>query len=251
MKPTPRHPGAVLHRVAALLLATIAVGLPAPATAAPDAANLDTIAQRMLPCAVCHGEEGRATNDGFYPRIAGKPAGYLYRQLLNFREGRRLNAQMTYLLERQTGTYLREMAQYFSDLELPYPLPPTLQADPARLERGRLLAVQGDTTAKIPSCQACHGERLTGVAPDVPGLLGLPYDYLVAQFGAWREGNRSAVAPDCMAEITHRLSPEDIGAVAAWLSTRPLPADMHPAIGFAQELPLRCGSVDAAQGASR
>jgi hypothetical protein len=26
--------------------------------------------------------------DGYYPRIAGKPAGYLYNQLLNFRDGR-------------------------------------------------------------------------------------------------------------------------------------------------------------------
>jgi cytochrome c553 len=36
-------------------------------------------------CTLCHGKEGVAGTDGYYPRIAGKPAGYLYQQLLNFR----------------------------------------------------------------------------------------------------------------------------------------------------------------------
>ena len=52
----------------------------APAYAAPP----DTIARRVVACAACHGNEGRATNEGYYPRIAGKPRGYLFNQLLNF-----------------------------------------------------------------------------------------------------------------------------------------------------------------------
>ena len=46
----------------------------------------DSMAQRTLACTACHGKEGRAGPDGYYPRIAGKPAGYLYNQLLNFRD---------------------------------------------------------------------------------------------------------------------------------------------------------------------
>ena len=49
----------------------------------------DTLQQRLLACTACHGKDGRATSQGYFPRIAGKPAGYLYNQLLNFREGRR------------------------------------------------------------------------------------------------------------------------------------------------------------------
>ncbi|AXQ29405.1 cytochrome c4 [Solimonas sp. K1W22B-7] len=208
----------------------------------------DSIAQRLLPCAACHGAEGRATSDGFYPRIAGKPAGYLYHQLLNFREGRRLNAQMSYLLERQSDAYLREMAQYFSALSLPYPAPQPTQADAARLQHGLQLVRQGDAARGVPACNDCHGQKMTGVAPDIPGLLGLPYDYLVAQFGAWREGTRHGKAPDCMAAITARLSPEDIGAVAAWLAAQPMPADPHPAASLPQALPLDCGSVGSKEG---
>ncbi|HEX7637983.1 MAG TPA: c-type cytochrome, partial [Burkholderiaceae bacterium] len=77
----------------------------------------DTIAQRVQACGACHGPQGRATPDGFYPRIAGKPAGYLYNQLDNFRAGRRANATMTYLVEQLSDDYLREIAGYFAGLD--------------------------------------------------------------------------------------------------------------------------------------
>ena len=43
---------------------------------AQDVLVPDTIAQRAAACVACHGREGRATSAGFFPRIAGKPAGY-------------------------------------------------------------------------------------------------------------------------------------------------------------------------------
>jgi cytochrome c553 len=38
----------------------------------------DTVAARVLACASCHGDKGQGTNDDYFPRLAGKPAGYLY-----------------------------------------------------------------------------------------------------------------------------------------------------------------------------
>jgi len=49
----------------------------------------DTMAARVLACASCHGDKGQGTNDDYFPRLAGKPAGYLYNQLVAFRDGRR------------------------------------------------------------------------------------------------------------------------------------------------------------------
>jgi cytochrome c553 len=37
----------------------------------------DTMAARVLACASCHGDKGQGTNDDYFPRLAGKPAGYL------------------------------------------------------------------------------------------------------------------------------------------------------------------------------
>src|SRR3954468_11514118 len=109
----------------------------------------DTMAQRTLACIACHGKEGRAAPDAYYPRIAGKPAGYLYNQLLNFRDGRRHYGLMTRLIDPLSEPYLLEIAQHFASLDLTYP-PPQAASLPANvLERGRVIAMQGDAASKV------------------------------------------------------------------------------------------------------
>lgn len=202
----------------------------------------DSMAPRVAACAACHGKEGRATRDGYFPRIAGKPAGYLYNQLINFREGRRQYPLMTYMVAHLSDDYLNEMAQYFSELHLPYPPPQAPAAPPQVLERGRALVINGDPTRTIPACISCHGERLTGVLPSIPSLVGLSRDYLNSQFGAWKTGARRAAMPDCMADISKQLTPNDIGAVSAWLASQPVPNDMSAVRTHSVKLPLPCGS---------
>lgn len=223
--------------------------LQAAPQAAPPAQVPDTLAQRLLACASCHARidaRGIPVNDSYFPRIGGKPAGYLYNQLLNFREGRRQYPLMTYLVDHLPDAYLREIAGHFAAQ------PPAMHAAEATsapaplLERGRQLVMQGDSARKLPACVACHGQRLTGVEPTIPGLLGLPRDYVNAQFGAWRNKARRAHAPDCMAEITARLTLEDVNAVSHWLAAQPVPSDPRPAAAIARPLPLACGSAPEA-----
>jgi len=229
--------------VAALFAATAAR---AATPASPAFEN--TMAQRTQACTVCHGKEGRAGPDGYYPRIAGKPAGYLYNQLLNFRDGRRHYGLMTRMLEPLSDAYLLEMAQYFAVLDAPYPPPAAQQPPPGAdtLRRGRQLALQGDAARKLPACASCHGAALTGVQPATPGLLGLPRDYLNAQLGAWRAGQRRAHAPDCMADVARRMDLADVNAVAAWLATQPVPANSKPVASLPAPAPLRCGMAPPA-----
>ena len=239
----------------ALALMGCAVFLAAagPAVAAPFE---NTIAQRTLACTACHGPQGRAAPDGYYPRLAGKPVGYLYNQLLNFREGRRHYGLMTQLIDPLTDAYLLEMAQYFSALEVPYPAPLPSPASADVLRHGQTLALQGDAARKVPACVQCHGQSMTGVAPNIPGLLGLPRDYLNAQLGAWKAGQRRAHAPDCMNDVVARLSLEDINAVASWIAAQPLPANTHPAASLPPlvqgSAAITCGSAPlAAPGLSQ
>jgi cytochrome c553 len=208
----------------------------------------DTIGQRTLACIICHGKEGRAAPDGYYPRIAGKPAGYLYNQLLNFRDGRRHYGLMARMVDPLSEAYLLEIAQYFASLDLPYPPPQPVKADAAVLQRGQALALQGDAAKKIPACAQCHGQALTGVLPNTPGLLGLPRDYLYGQLGAWRAGQRRAHAPDCMAQIAKGLSLDDVTAVASWLSAQPLPVSSHPASALPRPPEIACGSATLPAG---
>lgn len=228
---------------AGAVLAMAGLCASAPASSAPARRPADTMAERAAACFACHGDKGRATTDGYYPRIAGKPAGYLFNQLVNFREGRRQNPNMNYLVANLPDAYLHELADYFSSLNPPYAPPQPAAAPAAVLERGRVLVTTGDRAKNLPACSACHGAALTGTAPAVPGLVGLPRDYLNAQFGSWSNHVRRAVAPDCMAQIAGRLSVEDLGAVTAYLAAQTVPPHAMPAPPGPEKPPLQCGSI--------
>ena len=223
----------------------VAVAVGALAAAPPFE---DSMAQRTLACSACHGKEGRAGPDGYYPRIAGKPAGYLYNQLLNFRDGRRHYGLMTRLMDPLSDGYLLEIAQYFSSLDVPYTPPRASAANAALLQAGQSLALHGDAQRKIPACAGCHGEALTGVQPNTPGLVGLPRDYLSSQLGAWRTGQRRAHAPDCMADIAKRLTLDDMSAVAAWLSIQVPPPGSKPVQALPRPADIACGSATLPAG---
>jgi len=239
------HPLFARPAVRALALLVLALLAQIPAMAQPMTTPRfeDSMAQRMQACSACHGAQGRAAPDGYYPRIAGKPAGYLFNQLLHFRDGRRHYGLMARMTDPLSDAYLWEIAQYFANLELPYPPPAPIQASAATLERGRTLALQGDATRGVPACAACHGQKLTGVQPNIPGLLGVPRDYINSQLGAWRAGERRAHGPDCMAQIVQRLGDDDVSAVSAWIASQPVPADPHAAPTLPAALPLSCGSA--------
>jgi cytochrome c553 len=227
----------------ALLLAALLHA--APGQAQPERGVPDTLERRVAACTSCHGSPpapAPAAGPRYFPHIAGKPAGYLYNQLQNFRAGRRQYPLMTYMVEHLSDAYLREIATYFSAQHLPAPVLDRTNLPADQLERGRQLVTRGDAAAKVPACMACHGQRLTGALPAIPGLLGLPRDYINAQLGAWRNGTRRAQAPDCMATIAGRLSLADVAAVSAWLASEPLPDDAGPAPDVAHPMPLVCGS---------
>lgn len=223
-----------------------AVGLSLVVPGMQAASVDDGMAARVQACTACHGKEGRATPSGYFPRIAGKPADYLYHQLLNFRDGRRSYPQMSYLLGHLTDDYLREIAGYFAALDLPYATPSGVPAPQALLRRGQQLVREGDAGRNIPACAQCHGDAMTGVAPFVPGLLGLSRDYVSSQLGAWQTGQRRAHLPDCMARVARQLAADDVNAVAAWLAAQEVPAQGRPARAFQAELPMPCGSIPIA-----
>lgn len=234
-------------RHAALLVLLLTASSP-PVRAAPVPVPVpvpDTLAQRLAACISCHAREEK--RDAYFPRIAGKPAGYLYNQLLNFREGRRNYPLMTYMVTHQSDAYLAEMAEYFSRLTPSYPPlnGQSASVSQTQLARGQALVEHGDAARKVPACTACHGSSLGGVQPAIPGLLGLPADYINAQFGAWRNHTRRAAAPDCMADIAQRLTDSDVAAISQWLSRQPVATDAHPAARPAHPLPLACGSMPA------
>jgi cytochrome c553 len=149
---------------------------------------------------------------------------------------------MNYLVAYLPDAYLREMAGYYAKLRPPFEARDPAPADAAMLERGRSIATQGDPRTAVPPCIACHGGKLTGMEPGIPGLVGLRASYIAAQLTRWRVGSRHAAEPDCMKRIVSRLSEADIAAVSAWLARQDPPADASPESTNLVRMPYACGS---------
>ena len=230
--------------MAATAIAWGSVGLPALAQSGmtPSFKEVDSMEARVQGCVTCHGQGGQGAESGYFPRIAGKPAGYLYNQLVAFRDGTRHYAPMNYLVAYLPDAYLKEIAQYFASQRPPFAPPEAVKADPEALRRGAALVKGGDAGKGIPACVACHGAGLTGMEPGIPGLVGLRPTYVVAQLTRWRVGERHAAEPDCMKRVATRLTDADMNAIAAWLSQQGAPKDPSPEPANLVRMPLACGS---------
>ncbi len=224
------------------VLATAAAGVQPGSVRAQDGGAAGHMTERVLACAPCHGAAGEGSRDPYFPRLAGKPSGYLYNQLDAFKNGRRRYPPMNYLLEYLPPEYLKGIADHFADQRPPLPTFGASDVAGDVLKHGESLVTQGDVGRNIPACTSCHGPNLTGMEPGIPGLLGLRPAYVSAQLGAWRYGTRTALAPDCMQGVAARLTEADVKAVASYLATVAAPADSAPAAKGAYALPFACGS---------
>jgi cytochrome c553 len=202
----------------------------------------DTMEARVMACTPCHGVKGEGTDNAYFPRLAGKPAGYLANQLHAFHAGRRRYPPMNYLLAYLPEDYLKQIAEYFAAQRPPLPTRAVPAVNKDVLERGQSIVTHGDAANNIPACSSCHGPHLTGMEPAIPGLLGLRASYISAQLGAWRYGIRTAAEPDCMQIVAGHLTEDDVKAIAAFLAAQPASADLSPAPEGTFILPFACGS---------
>ena len=197
----------------------------------------------MQGCVTCHGQSGQGTRNGYFPRIAGKPAGYLYNQLIAFRDGTRQYPPMNYLLAYLPDAYLREMAEHFAKLRPPFEAQDAnAPADAAVLARGQAIATGGDRARADPRLRRVPRRRLDRHGAGHSRAGGLRPTYIVAQLTRWRVGDRHAAEPDCMKRIASRLSEADIAAVAAWLARQDAPKNPSPESSNLVRMPLACGS---------
>jgi cytochrome c553 len=190
-----------------------------------DPGKADTVrgaATYAAKCAGCHGEdgEGRTTQSatlgeqGIFPRLAGQPAAYLYRQLFSFAHGWRTSAAMPPLADGLTEADWTDVAVHLERLAAGYPAPPAVSADVTDL--GRSVATVGRPERGVSPCWRCHGPNGIGVAPYFPALIGQYPRYIAAQLIAFRDGQRRNAMLRLMEPIAHGLEPKEIEAVAGY-----------------------------------
>ncbi len=218
-------------------------------------AYADGMRERLAGCAICHGEhgEGLVERGEYFPHLAGKPAGYLLAQMQAFRDGRRHYPRMVYLMQYMDDDWLGKIAHWYAGqpTQTQRVADADSRLDAAGRQRAERLVHEGDPSRGLHACVACHGADLGGVEPAIPALVGLPVDYIIAQFGAWLTGVRTAHEPDCMADVARSISPEDIRLVATWLSEQSLQPGRRPAPAGSLTLPTACGQIAAGSAEQR
>ncbi len=183
------------------------------ASAVPSLAG-DMEAVKFRNCTWCHGES--AQGYGPAPRLAGQGHIYIENQLLSFRKHTRDNPFSKQYMwgaaaNLSPGT-ARELAIYFSRLA------PKVASDGDKefAAAGRTLFEDGNPDSNTVSCAVCHGPNAEGIR-EIPRLGGLSYYYLKRKLTQWREGYHASAEPP-MPQIASKLSPNEIEALASYLS---------------------------------
>lgn len=153
------------------------------------------------------------------PRLAGQQPEYVKNQLQAFIERRRTNPVMNNVAHVLSPEMVTALSDYFKDLN-----PRPLGGGGASAElapEGKKIFEEGIPNASVPPCASCHGEDAKGTDA-FPRLAGQLPDYIFRKLTDWdKERGQNKEKPDnsaIMQPIAHELTPEQIKAVAAYVS---------------------------------
>ncbi|NIF15733.1 c-type cytochrome [Pantoea sp. Cy-639] len=169
-----------------------------------------------MACMGCHGPDGKGIDAAGFPRLAGLPAGYLAKQLQDFRSGSRKQAVMEPLAKALDDREIEAVSAYMAKLPAD-PAPDTRRQQIASDPVTRL-ALYGDWSRQIPGCVQCHGPGGSGVGEHFPPLAGQSATYLAGQLNAWRDGSRSNDPNQLMVNVAKAMTDAEVKAIAEYFA---------------------------------
>jgi len=175
-----------------------------------------TLAEQV--CSDCHGVTGNSINPTF-PRLAGQHEWYLISQLKGFKAHGRMDPPgfeyMWGISRSLTDAQIKELAAYYS-AQKPGAAD---QPENTKLENeGKAIFSNGISSEGVPACMACHGAEGAG-SGQFPRIAGQHADYIVKQLNVFQRSAEERADATAMKVVAHNLKPEEIKAVAAYVST--------------------------------
>jgi cytochrome c553 len=179
-----------------------------------NAAGGDPVKGKTLSqtCAACHSVDGNSVN-AIWPKIAGQHASYIVKQLKDFKDGNRVNAQMTAMVAPLGEQDMEDLGAYFASQKTKLG-----SAKPDLIESGQRIYRAGDSQAGIPACMACHGP--TGVGNPgalYPSLSGQHAEYTATQLKMFKTEDRNNDANNVMRSISGPMTNAQIEAVSEYI----------------------------------
>jgi cytochrome c553 len=168
-------------------------------------------------CAACHGADGNSAIPA-NPSIAGQPAEYVYKQLVNFKStggkpAERPSPVMTAMVANLSADDMANLAAYFASQEAK----PRDARNAELVKIGQTIYRGGVMGRGVPACASCHGANGAGIPAQFPRLAGQHAQYTADQLKAFRAGSRANDTNRMMRAIATKLTDREVDAVAQYV----------------------------------
>jgi len=202
--------------VSASLAADHAVEAAAPAKPAkPDPAKGDTLFNtapaNSVSCASCHNADGNSAIAA-NPKLAQQHPEYIYKQLQEFKSGKRKSAIMNLMGSTLSDDDMRNIAWFVASKKIK----PGFAKDKDTVALGEKIYRGGIGERSVPACAGCHSPNGAGMPAQYPRLGGQNADYTAAQLTAFRDEVRNNSVQ--MNGVAARLNDREIKALADYIA---------------------------------
>jgi cytochrome c553 len=174
----------------------------------PDIAKGQQLAASCGACHVQDGSRGVPAN----PILQGQLPEYIYKQLTEFKAGKRKNAIMNGMAATLSDDDMKHVAAFYGSLKAKDGFAKSKEtvALGERIYRG------GIASKQVPACAGCHSPNGAGIPAQYPRIGGQHGEYAEAQLLAFRSGARANSVQ--MMAIAGKLNDQEIKAVADYVT---------------------------------
>lgn len=199
------------------LLAAAAMATPLAAIAnesPPVAAKVDPAKGQAIStqvCGACHtadGSRGSPAN----PILQGQHPEYLFKQLTEFKSGKRDSAVMKGMAATLEEADMKNVAAFYASKEAK----PGAAKNKDLVVLGEKIYRGGIADRKVPACAGCHSPTGAGIPAQYPRLSGQHTDYTTLQLTNFRDGIRKN--NNVMAGVAAKMNDREIKAVADYIA---------------------------------
>lgn len=164
-------------------------------------------------CFSCHGVNGNSANP-VWPKLAGQNAGYIAKQLADFKAGDKRNDPL--MMGQVMSLSPQDMADLGAFFAKQKPSPGS--ADPSEVAIGEKIYRGGNQATGVSACIACHGPTGAGnPAAKYPMLSGQHAAYTEKALKDFRSGTRKNDPGKMMQNIAARMTDAEIKAVSSYM----------------------------------
>lgn len=162
-------------------------------------------------CATCHGADGNSTTPA-NPKLARQHPEYLFKQLQEFKAGKRKSAAMKDVVAELSEDDMKVVSYWAAGQKSK----PGFAKDKELVALGERIYRGGIPDRQVAACAGCHSPNGAGIPSQYPRLSGQHADYAVAQLQAFRDGARTNSTQ--MSQVAAKMNDREIKAVADYVA---------------------------------